>query len=110
MSRAERDKDARRERQIVAAHVELCVKAERVPLSRASRYHGNGADAWISAFSAAMRRRSCSRSRLGRAARASPPYADVMTLGNAAKAGVRLVCDLPLPKMVVGVILSGGEC
>jgi hypothetical protein len=37
-------------REIVALHGELGVKAERVPLSGASRYQGNGADVDIYAF------------------------------------------------------------
>jgi Holliday junction resolvase len=44
MGRPSRDKGARAEREIVALHAGLGVKAERVPLSGASRYRGNGAD------------------------------------------------------------------
>jgi Holliday junction resolvase len=44
MSRLSRDKGARMERQIVALHGELGVKGERVPLSGAVRYQGNGSD------------------------------------------------------------------
>ncbi len=44
MGKASRDKGARRERQIVALHLDMGVKAERVPLSGASHYRGNGAD------------------------------------------------------------------
>jgi hypothetical protein len=44
MSKMARDKGARIEREIVAAHGALGVKAERVPLSGASRYQGNGSD------------------------------------------------------------------
>src|SRR5438128_1694996 len=44
MGRLSRDKGARRERQIVLAHIALGVHAEKVPLSGASRYQGNGAD------------------------------------------------------------------
>jgi Holliday junction resolvase len=44
MSRASRDKGNRIEHQIVALHAELGIKAERVPLSGAARYQGNGAD------------------------------------------------------------------
>ena len=44
MGKASRDKGNRREREIVNAHKELGVHAERVPLSGASRYQGNGAD------------------------------------------------------------------
>lgn len=38
------------EREIVAHHAELGVKAERVPLSGAARYRGNGADIDVYAF------------------------------------------------------------
>jgi hypothetical protein len=34
----------RAEREIVAAHAELGIAGERVPLSGAARYRGNGAD------------------------------------------------------------------
>ena len=44
MSRISRDKGARIEREIVALHIEIGVKAERVPLSGSVRYRGNGAD------------------------------------------------------------------
>ncbi len=44
MGKPSRDKGQRRERQIVALHVALGIHAERVPLSGASRYQGNGAD------------------------------------------------------------------
>jgi hypothetical protein len=44
MSRASRDKGARRERQVVELHRAMGIKAERVPLSGAARYQGNGAD------------------------------------------------------------------
>jgi Holliday junction resolvase len=44
MGRASRDKGARRERQIVDLHTAMGIKAERVPLSGAARYQGNGAD------------------------------------------------------------------
>ena len=44
MSRLSRDKGARIEREIVTRHTKLGVKAERVPLSGAMRYQGNGAD------------------------------------------------------------------
>lgn len=44
MSWASRDKGARIEREIVALHRGLGVKAERVPLSGATRHRGNGAD------------------------------------------------------------------
>jgi Holliday junction resolvase len=45
-----RDKGARIEREIVHRHTELGVKAERVPLSGAARYQGNGADIDVYAF------------------------------------------------------------
>jgi Holliday junction resolvase len=44
MSKASRDKGARCEREIVALHREMGIHAERVPLSGAVRYKGNGAD------------------------------------------------------------------
>jgi len=44
MSRPSRDKGLRAEREVVAAHVELGIAGERVPLSGAARYRGNGAD------------------------------------------------------------------
>jgi len=50
MSRLSRDKGARVERQILAAHAELGIKGERVPLSGASRYRGNGADVDLYVF------------------------------------------------------------
>ncbi len=50
MSRASRDKGRRIEREIVARHAALGVKAERVPLSGAARYQGNGADVDVYAF------------------------------------------------------------
>jgi Holliday junction resolvase len=50
MSKMSRDKGARIEREIVAAHVGLGIKAERVPLSGASRYQGNGSDVDLYAF------------------------------------------------------------
>jgi hypothetical protein len=48
--RASRDKGMRRECEIVAAHAELGIKSERVPLSGASRYRGNGSDIDIYTF------------------------------------------------------------
>ena len=42
MGRASRDKGPRRERQVVALHQGMGIKAERVPLSGAVRYQGNG--------------------------------------------------------------------
>lgn len=50
MSRASRDKGARAEREIVALHRDIEVHAERVPLSGAAGYQGNGADVDIYAF------------------------------------------------------------
>jgi Holliday junction resolvase len=50
MGKPSRDKGARIEREIVALHAELGVKAERVPLSGAQRYRGNGADIDVYAF------------------------------------------------------------
>ena len=43
-SRLSRDNGARAAREVVALHVGLSSKAERVPLSGASRYQGNGLD------------------------------------------------------------------
>ena len=42
--RASRQKGDRREREIVAQHIEIGIHSERVPLSGAQRYQGNGAD------------------------------------------------------------------
>jgi Holliday junction resolvase len=50
MSRASRDKGPRIEREIVALQAELGIKAERVPLSGAARYQGNGADIDVYGF------------------------------------------------------------
>lgn len=44
MGRASRDKGLRRERAVVQLHTACGLRAERVPLSGASRYRGNGAD------------------------------------------------------------------
>ena len=44
MGKASRDKGLRRERAIVELHVKCGIHAERVPLSGALRYRGNGAD------------------------------------------------------------------
>jgi hypothetical protein len=44
VSRSQREKGLRRERQLVQMHRDIGVHAERVPLSGASRYQGNGAD------------------------------------------------------------------
>jgi Holliday junction resolvase len=50
MSKLSRDKGLRAERQIVKAHADLGMKAERVPLSGAARYRGNGADVDLYVF------------------------------------------------------------
>ena len=44
MGKASRDKGLRRERAVVDIHLKSGIKAERVPLSGAVRYRGNGAD------------------------------------------------------------------
>jgi len=44
VSKAQRDKGARREREMVAKHVAIGVKAERVPLSGAAHYKSQGHD------------------------------------------------------------------
>jgi hypothetical protein len=44
MGKASRDKGLRRERAIVEIHTKSGLRAERVPLSGASHYRGNGAD------------------------------------------------------------------
>lgn len=44
MGKPSRDKGARVEREIVAKHKAMGVHAERVPLSGATHYQGNGAD------------------------------------------------------------------
>ena len=44
MSKVSRDKGLRRERAIVEIHTKSGLRAERVPLSGATRYRGNGAD------------------------------------------------------------------
>jgi hypothetical protein len=44
MGKPSRDKGLRRERAIVEAHLKCGIHAERVPLSGAVRYRGNGAD------------------------------------------------------------------
>jgi hypothetical protein len=44
MGKPSRNKGLRRERAIVELHVKCGIPAERVPLSGASRYRGNGAD------------------------------------------------------------------
>jgi Holliday junction resolvase len=50
MSRLSRDKGARSEREIVTAHKALGIRAEKVPLSGATRYMGNGSDVDVYAF------------------------------------------------------------
>jgi Holliday junction resolvase len=50
MSKLSRDKGSRIEREIVAAHAELGIAGERVPLSGAARYRGNGADVDLYVF------------------------------------------------------------
>jgi hypothetical protein len=44
MGKASRDKGIRRERALVEIHTKCGIHAERVPLSGASHYQGNGAD------------------------------------------------------------------
>jgi hypothetical protein len=44
MGKASRDKGIRRERAIVEVHTKCGIHAERVPLSGASHYQGNGGD------------------------------------------------------------------
>ena len=44
MGKASRDKGLRRERAVVEIHTKCGIRAERVPLSGAVRYRGNGAD------------------------------------------------------------------
>ena len=44
MGKASRDKGLRRERAIVDLHAKCGLRAERVPLSGATHYRGNGAD------------------------------------------------------------------
>ena len=50
MGRMQRSKGARIEREIVELHRGLRLRAERVPLSGAARYRGNGADVDVYAF------------------------------------------------------------
>ncbi len=50
MGKSSRDKGQRRERQVLKLHTDLGIHAERVPLSGASRYQGNGADIDIYPF------------------------------------------------------------
>lgn len=49
MGKASRDKGLRRERGIVDVHTKCGIRAERVPLSGATHYRGNGADVDIHA-------------------------------------------------------------
>jgi Holliday junction resolvase len=44
VSKMSRDKGARIEREIVTPHKALGIRAEKVPLSGATRYQGNGSD------------------------------------------------------------------
>jgi Holliday junction resolvase len=50
--RRSRDKGARAEREIVTRHIELGIKAERYPLSGASRFRGQGHDVDVYLFGA----------------------------------------------------------
>ena len=50
MAKMQRDKGARCEREIVTLHKAIGIKAERVPLSGATRYQGNSADIDVYAF------------------------------------------------------------
>jgi Holliday junction resolvase len=50
MSKASRDKGARAERELVALHAEIGIRAEKVPLSGGTGYRGNGADVDVYAF------------------------------------------------------------
>ena len=50
MSKLSRDKGLRAEREMIAAHAELGIRGERVPLSGAARYRGNGADVDLYVF------------------------------------------------------------
>ena len=50
-SRAQRDKGARRERELVNLHLEMGAHAERVPLSGAARYQGGDHDIDVYPFS-----------------------------------------------------------
>ncbi len=66
MGKASRDKGLRRERAIVEIHTKCGIHAERVPLSGAVRYQGNGGDIDIYARG-----------------RSAPPYtAEVKARGN----------------------------
>jgi hypothetical protein len=66
MGKASRDKGLRRERAIVEIHTKCGIHAERVPLSGASHYQGNGGDIDIYARG-----------------RSAPPYtAEVKARGN----------------------------
>ena len=50
MSASQRDKGQRIERELMELHRQLGLRAERVPLSGASRYQGNGSDVDVYAF------------------------------------------------------------
>lgn len=50
MAKSQRDKGARVERELVNAHLAIGCHAERVPLSGASRYQGNGGDIDVYVF------------------------------------------------------------
>ncbi len=50
MSRSQRDKGARRERELVNRHLEMGIHAERVPLSGAAHYRGAGHDVDVYPF------------------------------------------------------------
>lgn len=50
MGKPSRDKGARRERQLVQMHTAMGIPAERMPLSGAQKYRGNGADVDVTAI------------------------------------------------------------
>ncbi|MCW5615848.1 MAG: hypothetical protein KIT32_12065 [Rhodocyclaceae bacterium] len=50
MGKPSRDKGARYEREVVQWHRDMGLRAERVPLSGAARYQGNGGDVDVYAF------------------------------------------------------------
>lgn len=68
MGKASRDKGLRRERGLVELHRRCGIQAERIPLSGASHYQGNGADLDI----------------YGRGPHAPPYRAEVKARGNGA--------------------------
>lgn len=49
MGKPSRDKGARRERQVVEMHKAIGIAAERIPLSGAAKYRGEGGDVIVSA-------------------------------------------------------------